>query len=83
MAKLRDAIHAVPPSGTGQPCKVMTVREQLDPEDQLEFDEFMSTTISATRLSMALAHLGVKLSATLINEHRGKMCRCFRSAAAA
>lgn len=86
MGKLLEAIHAVPPSEvvSGQRCKVGTYLDSLPPEDADDLQTALTTRVnnkfllSGARLAIALAPLGIDLSPSIIQEHRARLCRCYR-----
>lgn len=59
-------------------CKIRTLKEGLDPKDQLLLDGYLADveTWTAHRLSRALGSKGLKVDHRQISQHRDKMCSC-------
>lgn len=90
MGKLADTIYGVPPDevAAGGRCKVGSYLESLPPEDADDLKQALITKLgdkyvaSGARISLAMSRLGHDLGATTIGEHRARLCRCYRKAAA-
>lgn len=88
MGKLLDEIHSVPPDEAGGArCKVGVYLDTLPTEDADDLRSALVTKIgdkyaaAARRIAHAMSLSGHPLSASLINEHRARLCRCYRKVA--
>ena len=76
MGTLAAALAAIPEAGSGKPCGVALLLDQLDDEDRDWFAQAVNDrTIAASRLAKALASEGYKLSDQIIRRHRNG-CSC-------
>lgn len=85
MGRILDAIYSVPPTETsGARCKVGSYLDSLPPEDADDLLKALTLKIgdkyaaSGARLAIALGTQGIDLSASIIQEHRAHLCRCYR-----
>lgn len=83
MGRLLDELHSIPATRTqGEPCKVGAALALMDVEDRLDFEEMLrrdvERPIGARRISASLSAINVTISGTAINEHRARICRCYR-----
>ena len=66
------------PLDKARTCKVRTIMEQLEPDDRVRFQAFLTDTEtwSSNGLSKALNTVGVFVSANTIHKHRQRACAC-------
>lgn len=59
-------------------CKVRTLKESLDPKDQVLLDAYLADVETWTphKLSRALGSKGLKIDHRQIDQHRDMMCSC-------
>lgn len=59
-------------------CKVRTLKEGLDPKDQLLLDQYLADVETWTphKLARALATKGLKIDHRQLSQHRELMCSC-------
>lgn len=62
----------------GHPCKVGEALATMDSEDLTDLTAMLEGGVGSRRIAAALAAIGHPISATVINEHRAHVCRCYR-----
>lgn len=64
-------------SRTGTPCRVAVVRETMNVDDLVAFDDAVhDRTITAAAIERVLARKGIRLTAASITRHRRLECGC-------
>jgi len=63
---------------TFRPCKVRTIKEELDTADKTRLEDAVSSPEWPLKtLEKALAAKGIRLSESVIRKHRMKSCGCY------
>lgn len=81
MGRLANTIYGVPPSEeSGETCLVAQALATMDGEDLIDFEDMLRKggKVGGRRISAALAQINISISGTAINEHRARICRCYR-----
>ena len=80
------ADHTPPEPTTGLPCSVGSLLDRLEGDELAAFLTMLGTPErrgwAATAIYDAVRTEGYEVGLQSINRHRGRKCRCYRSAAA-